>query len=238
MKHAERTQRIKFFQRQNGRYFPTAEAKSVFEQIDGVFQKMDDLGHVLSSLERGGLSELRVASVPSISHVMVPRAIAQVRKRFPDLHLNINVLKIEEALNYLLLEKGECIAISYRFNHSGIDFEPLASGDLYCIVPINHPLATRNSIAAAEISRYFERTGLRTAGQMGGHKRPKLEPHREFLEACHAEKPDVTLQALCDRLLSERSVKADTSLMSRFLRRIGLTPKKRRSSPASRTVRT
>ena len=73
---------------------------------------------------------------------------------------------------------------------------------------------------------------------MGGHKRLKLEPHREFLEACHAEKPDLTLQALCDRLLEERSVKADTSLMSRFLRRIGLTPKKRRSSPASRTVRT
>ena len=73
---------------------------------------------------------------------------------------------------------------------------------------------------------------------MGGHKRLKLELHREFLEACHAEKPDVTLQALCDRLLGERGVKADTSLMSRFLRRIGLTPKKRRSSPASRTVRT
>ena len=84
----------------------------------------------------------------------------------------------------------------------------------------------------------FERTGLRTTGKMGGHKRLKLEPHREFLEACHAEKPDVTLQALCDRLLGERGVKADTSLMSRFLRRIGLTPKKRRSSPASRTVRT
>ena len=84
----------------------------------------------------------------------------------------------------------------------------------------------------------FERTGLRSTGKMGGHKRLKLEPHREFLEACHAEKPDVTLQALCDRLLGERGVKADTSLMSRFLRRIGLTPKKRPSSPASRTVRT
>jgi transposase len=72
---------------------------------------------------------------------------------------------------------------------------------------------------------------------MGGHKRQKLEPHREFLESCHAEKPDVTLQALCDRLLAERGVKADTSLMSRFLRRIGLTPKKRRSLPANRTAR-
>jgi transposase len=43
---------------------------------------------------------------------------------------------------------------------------------------------------------------------------------------------------LCDRLLSERGVKADTSLMSRFLRRLGVTLKKRRSSRASRTART
>ena len=93
------------------------------------------------------------------------------------------------------------------------------------------------SVAIKWVER-FERTGFRTAGKMGGHKRLKLEPHREFLEACHAERPDVTLQALCDRLLGERGVKADTSLMSRFLRRIGLTLKKRRSSPASKTVRT
>ena len=93
------------------------------------------------------------------------------------------------------------------------------------------------SVAIKWVER-FERTGLRASGKMGGHKRLKLKPHREFLETCHAEKPDVTLQALCDRLLGVRGVKADTSLMSRFLRRIGLTPKKRRSSPASRTVRT
>jgi transposase len=93
------------------------------------------------------------------------------------------------------------------------------------------------SVAIKWVER-FERTGLRTPGKMGGHRRLKLEPHREFLDACHAEKPDATLQWLCDRLLSQRGVKADTSLMSRFLRRIGLTPKKRRSWRASRTART
>ena len=92
-----------------------------------------------------------------------------------------------------------------------------------------------DSVAVKWVER-FERTGSRSASQMGGYRRLKLEPHRAFLEACHAEKPDVTLQALC--LLAERGVKADTSLMSRFLRRIGLTPKKRRSSRVSRTVRT
>ena len=52
-------------------------------------------------------------------------------------------------------------------------------------------------------------------------------PHREFLEAARSEKSDITLQALCDRLLSERDVKADTSMMSRFFRRIVVTLKKR-----------
>jgi transposase len=80
----------------------------------------------------------------------------------------------------------------------------------------------------------FERSGSRTAAKMGGYKRVRLEPHRAFLEGLRAEKSDITLQALCDRLLAERGVKADTSLMSRFLRRLGVTLKKRRSSRASR----
>ena len=48
----------------------------------------------------------------------------------------------------------------------------------------------------------------------GGHRRSKLMPHRDFLEALRAEKADVTLHALCGRLLYERGVKADTSMMS------------------------
>jgi transposase len=91
--------------------------------------------------------------------------------------------------------------------------------------------------AAIKWVERVERSGSRTAAQMGGYKPLKLEPHREFLEALRTEKPDITLQALCDRLGAERGVKADTSLMSRFMRHLGVTLKKRRSSRASRTAR-
>jgi putative transposase len=93
------------------------------------------------------------------------------------------------------------------------------------------------SIAIKWVER-FERRGSRTAGKMGGHRRPKLEWRREFLAALRTEKSDITLQALCDRLLAERGVKADASMMSGFFRREGVTLKNRRSSRASRTVRT
>lgn len=95
-----------------------------------------------------------------------------------------------------------------------------------------------SELAAIKWVKRFERTGARSAAQMGGYKGHKLEPHRAFIEAAHAAKPDITLQALCDRLSAECGIAADTSLMSRFLRRLGLTLKKRRSSPASKTGRT
>src|SRR5579863_537030 len=61
--------------------------------------------------------------------------------------------------------------------------------------------------------RRFEQSGSRSSGKMGGYKRVKLEPHREFLERLRIEQPDVTLRALCDRLLSEFGIQADTSMM-------------------------
>ena len=90
--------------------------------------------------------------------------------------------------------------------------------------------ARRYEISESIAIKWLERVewvGSRAPIGHGGHRASKLMPHRDFLEAARAEELDITLQALCDRLLSERSVKADTSTMSRFFRKIGVTFKKK-----------
>ena len=86
--------------------------------------------------------------------------------------------------------------------------------------------ARRYEISEFVAIKWLERVeqhGSRKPAGHGGHRASKLMPHLDFLEAARAEKSDVTLQALCDRLSAERGVKADTSMMSRFFRRIGVT---------------
>src|SRR5262245_2711877 len=117
MKHAEGTLGLKLFSRRHGRYMPTPEAKDIFNQINGVYDKVEDLQYVIKRLARGVDSELKIGSVPSIANVMVPRAISGVRRRFPNLLIDFDVLKIEEAIDYLLLGKGEVVAMSYRYEH-------------------------------------------------------------------------------------------------------------------------
>ncbi len=154
MKYTERSLRLKLFERRGGRYVPTPQAQDIFEQINGVYKKVDDLQYTLARIERGGDVEFRLGSVPSISHVMVPRAIVRLRGMHPELKLDINILKIEEALDYILLGKGEVAVMSYRLSHPSIDFVPLMRGSLVCIVPDGHPLADRPSVSARDMARY------------------------------------------------------------------------------------
>jgi DNA-binding transcriptional LysR family regulator len=154
MKHAEGLLGIKLFSRKAGRYAPTREASDIFNQINGVYDKVEDLEFVVRRLKRGADLELKIGSVPSISYVMVPRAIADVRRKYPDLQIEIDILKIEEAIDYLLLGKGEIVVVSHKLEHPMLTLEPLAKGRLMCIVPIGHPLAARERVSASEIVAY------------------------------------------------------------------------------------
>jgi DNA-binding transcriptional LysR family regulator len=154
MKHAEDSLGLKLFSRKNGRYAPTPEARDIFSQINNVYDKVEDLRFVVDRLRKGSDFELRIGAVPSISAVMAPRAIADVRKQFPALTVELDVLKLEEAINYLLLGRGEAAAVSAKNDHPMLTFEPLATGQLVCIVPEHHPLSTCRSVSVKEIVRY------------------------------------------------------------------------------------
>jgi DNA-binding transcriptional LysR family regulator len=154
MKHAESSVGIKLFSRRGGRYSPTAEANAIFSQINGVYGKVEDLQFVISRIKRGSATELKIGSVPSIGQVMVPRAIVDLRKAFPNLIIEVDILKIEEAVDYLLLGKGELVTVSDELDHPMLTTVPLARGRLKCIVPEGHPLSRRARVTADEIVKY------------------------------------------------------------------------------------
>ncbi|MDO9411860.1 MAG: LysR family transcriptional regulator [Pseudolabrys sp.] len=154
MKHAEISVGVKLFNRKGGRYSPTREADAIFNQINGVYDKVEDLQFVISRIKRGANSELKVGAAPSIAHAMVPLAIADVRKAFPNLLIEIDILKREDTVDYLLLGKGEMVAMSYKFDHPMLEFMPLARGRLKCIVPLGHELAKGPRVSAADIVKY------------------------------------------------------------------------------------
>ena len=84
----------------------------------------------------------------------------------------------------------------------------------------------------------YRRTGARGPVGTGGHRPSKLAPERAWLMAAIEGEPDITLEALSRRLGAERGVRADSSMLSRYFRREGISFKKRRSALRSRIART
>jgi putative transposase len=81
--------------------------------------------------------------------------------------------------------------------------------------------------AAIRWLRRFRGSGARGPVGTGGHRPSVLKPHRDLVESVLAETPDMTLEALGRRLAAEHGIRADTGMLSRFLRQQGITHKKR-----------
>jgi DNA-binding transcriptional LysR family regulator len=153
VKHTEESLGVRLFERKAGLFVPAAEAAPVFDQINQVFEKMAGLTYALASLKQGRDTELAFASVPSIAQFLAARAVVRIRKRFPDLYIDLNVLKIEEAVDYLLLERGEFVAMSYHFVHPSLDFRLLGTGELVAIVPEDHALAGASQLSVRDLAQ-------------------------------------------------------------------------------------
>jgi DNA-binding transcriptional LysR family regulator len=154
MKHTEDSLGVKLFARHGGRFVPATEARAIFAQINELQRNLENLQTAIGALKRGEGAEFRFGATPSIAQVMAPLAVSDLRRRYPDLLIDLDVLKIEDVIDFLLLGRGEVAAVSSRIEHPAITSEPLAQGELYCVVAENHPLAGRTSIRAAEIASH------------------------------------------------------------------------------------
>ena len=154
VKHTEQSLGLRLFERRAGLFVPSVEAGKLFDQIREVYKGVENLQSALDSLQKGEDVRLSFASAPSVAQFIAARAIRNVRKRYPDLYMDLNILKIEETTDYLLLERGEFVIMSSAVNNPGIQSEKLARGQIVAIMPEGHPLAEKKAVSVRDIANY------------------------------------------------------------------------------------
>ncbi|MEQ9329251.1 MAG: LysR family transcriptional regulator [Rhodospirillales bacterium] len=151
LRHLEESLGLRLFQRKAGLFVPAAEARAVFEMVQEVYRQVENLNASVASLNKGEDATLAFASAPSIAQFIAARAIRGVRQRFPDLFIDLNILKIEETLDYLLLEKGEFVLMSSFIDNPSVSNESLAVGRLVVLLPRGHPLTARKAVSVHDL---------------------------------------------------------------------------------------
>jgi transposase len=81
--------------------------------------------------------------------------------------------------------------------------------------------------AAVKLMRRFRESGSPAPARCGGHRRPILEPHEALVRSILETKSDISLVEIRAELQRRGVVVGATSTIGRWLRRAGLTRKKR-----------
>jgi transposase len=108
--------------------------------------------------------------------------------------------------------------------------------DVNCGACSQTEAAVKYSVSLSFVQKLMKRvrdTGSTAAKLARGGVKRRLAEAEKLIRAEVKHNSDVTLRVLCEQVEAELGVWADESMMSRELKRLGITLKKRSSTPAS-----
>jgi DNA-binding transcriptional LysR family regulator len=155
VKRTEDILEFKLFERVKGRLIPTKEAGVLLTMVGRVYQQLDELGDAVERMTRGDDALLRFGTTGSPGRCLVPSAIADLHRNLPKLTYHVDVLLIDQIIDYLLFHRGECVVSVFPIRHPLVQSKALGHGGLVALIPRNHRLAGRRQIPAIELAKEF-----------------------------------------------------------------------------------
>lgn len=144
-----------------GRTVRLTEAGAVLASHAGpVLAALETAEHEVASIAGLRSGRVRLMAFPSASSTLVPRALALVKQRYPDVHVSFVEAEPPESLS--ALRSGDCdVAITFAYDDAetprGDELEGFATFELledniHLALPTDHPLAAQVSVSMSELT--------------------------------------------------------------------------------------
>lgn len=152
VKRTEDVLGFKLFERAPGRLVPTNEAGFLLTLVGRVYRQLDELEDAVDRLAKGDGGLLRLGCTGSPGRCLVPRTVAAMRSAFPQLNFKVDVLLIDQIIDYLLFHRGEFVVSIFPIRHPLVRSKPIGNGRLVALLPKRHPLASKRQVSVRELA--------------------------------------------------------------------------------------
>ncbi|OYX34506.1 MAG: LysR family transcriptional regulator [Caulobacterales bacterium 32-69-10] len=121
-------------------------AKDVLARAEDLVQAAKSAGQPLSG-------RFRLGVIPTIAPFLLPRALPELRRRFPALRLFLREDQTAKLVASLKAGALDAALIALPYDTSGLDIAHVADDDLVAVIPANHPLLLHERIDPADLER-------------------------------------------------------------------------------------
>ncbi|MEO1090469.1 MAG: LysR family transcriptional regulator [Pseudomonadota bacterium] len=190
---AEQTLRVRLFDRSGGTLTPTAELDEMRPVLGLIFQQVKVARDLGGQLRYGAGRQIDLATTPCFAFGLVPRAVGRFRDDFPAAEVRAR-MRDAVAIKAAVLTREVDLGLVYNVTWTGpLDSAPLRPVELVCLMPTDHPLATREAVGPRDLAGTplisFSRSsniGLaldRLFDQAGGHRELAVATGNSFMAA-------------------------------------------------------
>ncbi|UVL83635.1 LysR substrate-binding domain-containing protein [Pseudomonas sp. B21-028] len=138
LQHAEQQLGFALFLRVRGKLQATPEALELEREVDKVSESLQGVRRLAQSLRREAGHNLRIGATPALALSLLPAAIHQWTRRYPDIVCELSSAHSRELVQNLLMREIDVALTLQPPDHPGLKAQALASGVLVALAPKGH----------------------------------------------------------------------------------------------------
>jgi DNA-binding transcriptional LysR family regulator len=150
--YAEQRLGLKLFERSKGRLYSTPEAQRLFGEATAVYEGVHRFNAVADDLVENRTGHLRLACSPSLGQWLMPRAVAEFQRRFPEVNIILQTALPEALIQAVLKQQVEIGVAFLHDTYPNIHIRPLYENRLVAVLPEGHPLAARDVLHVSDLA--------------------------------------------------------------------------------------
>lgn len=152
LQHAELQLGMPLFDRIRGKLVATPEAQRLYIETDRLSRDLIAIRRLAAQLRAGTQDAFRVLATPTLGASVLPAAVTQWAKLFPDGRCTLATHHTREIVNALMLGEADMALSLQDPHHPGIKAEVLATGPMVALCPKGSVEAkTEGDLPLAEI---------------------------------------------------------------------------------------
>ncbi|MEJ9210203.1 LysR family transcriptional regulator, partial [Bacillus smithii] len=136
---------VPLFHRTKRKVELTKEGQVFLEKVYLILKNLEDAIETVRMVNRGEIGEISIGFISSASYDILPAIIHHYRKKYPNIHIDLQQLTTEEQVK--ALHEG-CIDVGilcHPIENDNIHFEVIRQEPMMIALPKDHPLAHETS---------------------------------------------------------------------------------------------
>ena len=166
IKQLEEQLGFELFEREKKRMIPTNEARSLFQEVEPLFEQLRSVESCVRDLRGGTVGKLRIMATPPLGHSVVPGALSAFLADRPGVTVQYDVRRMDAVIDAVAIgaaDIGLCLGLD---SHPGVDVTTIQWERMVALMRDDHPLAALSIVSPQDIAGH-NLIGLDRASSLG-----------------------------------------------------------------------